>query len=335
MKNRSITPFLVCVTALGGLVPIGCGGDGGGAGDAGTDAGTDTDTDADTDADADIDGGSDSDEDCPTDQLAPGDYGFTLEHDGETREYNVHVPSRDDTSVPMPLVLNFHGYTSNMNEQESWTGMDATADSGGFVVAYPNGLVNSSDGYSSWNAGEYCCAYGDTDRDDIGFVRALVEQLSSEACIDAKRIYSTGFSNGGYMSHTLGCYASDLFAAIAPVAGAIAFPAAECTPSRPMPVLQIHGTADSTVDFTYGEAAVEKWRELDGCTGDAVETYQNGDAACDTYEVCDDGAVVTLCSIAGLDHCWPGVLYCPAGSPTTDLVANDVIWAFFQQFSLP
>ncbi len=267
---------------------------------------------------------------------------FQLEHDGIVREYTLYIPQTLDTTTPAPLVLNFHGYGSDMEEQMVFSDMNVTAETNGFVVAYPNGLVNAIDGPASWNAGDDCCAFGDTDRDDVGFVRAIVTEIMGMVSIDEKRIYSTGFSNGGFFSHYLACNAEDLIAAIAPVSGVLGIPQEDCSLMRSVPVMHFHGTADIIVPYD-GDGMFElqsvaytfdAWSDLNGCTGDPVETFNNGAALCETYENCDEGVEVTLCTIDGMDHCWPGQIDCPLPT-TTDILANDEMWDFFQRFSLP
>ena len=102
-----------------------------------------------------------------------------------------------------------------------------------------------------------------------------------------------------------------------------------------MPVMAINGTADALVDYADATAAVETWKTKNNCVGDMIETYKNGAATCNTYATCDAGVKVTFCTIEGLNHCWPGstgITTCPLGSPTTDILANDAMWEFFQQF---
>jgi polyhydroxybutyrate depolymerase len=273
--------------------------------------------------------------------LPPGDSTIMIDHGGVTREYTLHVPPGYDGSQRVPLVMNFHGFTSNMAQQVIFSAMNPTSDARGFIVAYPNGLANPGGTSQSWNAGA-CCAFGDTTRDDVGFTRAVVADISSKACIDPKRVYSTGMSNGGFMSHYLACEATDLFAAIGPVAGVLGIPDAECQPSRPISVIHFHGTMDTLVPYNGGGTAgagvaamFAEWGARNGCTGDPVQTFTNGAAHCDTYDSCNAGVKVTLCTIDGMGHCWPGQSYCPFGTANTDIVANDVMLDLFEQYTLP
>lgn len=267
---------------------------------------------------------------CTLTSPEPGNHVYELEHDGLTRSYTLHVPTTPPTE-PTPLILNFHGFTSSMSGQEAFSLMSPHSDAHGYVVAYPNGVSNS------WNAGT-CCATDKT-RDDVGFVRKVVADIGTRLCVDPRRVYATGMSNGGYLSYRLACEASDLFAAIAPVAGVLGIPDSECAPTHPMPLLHFHGTADGLVayDGAGGRSVpdlVAWWAERNGCAPTASTTLQHGTGTCVTYSACTAGADATLCTLEGEGHCWPGQPSCPFGAATTDVVANDEMWTFFQRFEL-
>jgi polyhydroxybutyrate depolymerase len=114
----------------------------------------------------------------------------TLESGGRMRSYLVHVPASYDGSTAVPLVLDFHGLGSNAVQQRAISGMVAISDREGFLLVHPDGIDNA------WNAG-MCCS---TATDDVEFVRALVATVSSQANVEASRVYATGLSNGGAMS---------------------------------------------------------------------------------------------------------------------------------------
>lgn len=307
--------------------PDGGGHDGGGDTDAGDgDAGT---------APIDIDGAVHDPRDapCPDDGLEPGDHEFSLEHDGARYEYLVHVPPGYDPTVRTPLVLNWHGLTSNARRQRDFSAMNPVADARNFIVVYPN----SPD--TSWNAGT-CCRIFVRDRDDVGFAVALVDEMQTRACIDARRVYSTGFSNGGYMSHRLACERADVFAAVAPVSGTLS--PSTCNPSRPIPVIHFHGTADRNVRYEGGGLTravsvpdtLQGWADRNGCAPEPAVTFAEDDATCETWTDCDDDVEVTLCSFEGVAHCWPGQANCPYGATTTTLDASEEAARFFERFHL-
>ncbi|MEJ7735511.1 MAG: hydrolase, partial [Polyangiaceae bacterium] len=140
-----------------------------------------------------------------------------------------------------------------------------------------------------------------------------------------------------------GCESADIFAAIAPVAGVLGIADEDCQPVRPIPVMHFHGTNDLLVPYEGGGLLQTPsvpdtdagWATRNGCSGDAVSTFQNGDAHCETHQTCADGVEVTLCTIEGEGHCWPGQASCPYGASNTDIDANAEMWKFFDKFSLP
>ncbi len=256
---------------------------------------------------------------CGPAMLAPGDDVIVeIDVDGLSREYNVHVGDTVDSHAPAPLLLNFHGLNNTPALQESFSGMKGVADDNGFVVVYPRGLNNS------FNAGSCCGSSASSDVDDEGFARAIVADVSERVCIDQSRVYATGFSNGGYMAHYLGCRASDIFAAVAPVAAGMG--TSNCDPDRPVPVIAFHGTGDFVVSYTAGAAAIAGWRQRNGCS-DTPERETFGSSYCDRWRDCDDGAEVQLCSIAGWNHLWPNGF--------TSIPASPRIWEFLREHQLP
>jgi polyhydroxybutyrate depolymerase len=264
---------------------------------------------------------------------SPLDQTRTLEHGGLTRTYHVHVPALYD-GTPTPLVLNFHGYFASASLQIDWSNLIEKSDATGFVVVHPEGSGTPQ----RWNAGN-CCPDASNTVDDVGFTAAMLDDLARTLCLDPKRIYSTGFSNGGMFSYRLACELGDRIAAIAPVAASSVY--AGCSPTRAVPVLAMHGTDDPVNPFVNGEGSAEIWRDLDGCTGDAVETFANGDTTCRTWETCAGGAEVTFCTVQGGGHTWPGgdvpesYIILQLGHTTTYLNATDAIWEFFSAHPLP
>jgi polyhydroxybutyrate depolymerase len=274
---------------------------------------------------------------CGDPVLPPGFHeGLELEHDGRTRRYDVIVPESIDASAAAPLVLNFHGYTGTPALQRSLSVIDPVAEAHGFVVVLPAGIDNS------WNGGGCCGTAESDDVDDVGFARALVKELGEMLCIDERRVYAMGFSNGGYLSHRLACEATDIFAAIGPVGGVIAIPPDDCAPSRPISVLHVHGTDDFIVPYDGGgvngfpgaPATMAGWAARNGCDATSEIVFEHNDVVCETWPNCDDGVEVTLCTFEG-GHCWPGNASCIFGSSTTTISASERIADLFDQFSLP
>ncbi|NNE28573.1 MAG: prolyl oligopeptidase family serine peptidase, partial [Saprospiraceae bacterium] len=167
----------------------------------------------------------------------------SMEHDGQTRQYIIYVPAIYEGSEAVPLMFNFHGYTGTANGQMIGTGMRPVADTAGFIIVYPQGSLFF--GASHWNVGAW--TNGST-VDDLGFTSAMIDAVASQFNIDLDRVYSCGYSNGGYFSFELACQLSNRFAAIGSVGGKMRSETFEaCDPDHPMPVVTIHGTDDNVV----------------------------------------------------------------------------------------
>ena len=269
--------------------------------------------------------------------LAPGTHsGQTVEVDGDTREYDLFVPSSYDPDTPTSLVLNFHGLLGSPAQQADFSQFNETAEARGIVVAYPAGVGNS------FNAGA-CCGQAHSDNvNDVLFARTLVDKITGEMCVDRKRVYATGMSNGGHMAHLLACRAADVFAAAASVTGVLGLAPADCAPSRPISMLDFHGTSDLIVSYNGAGPGyppvvpmMEGWAARNGCQGASEVTFEQGDMRCETWPGCDGGVEVTLCTVDGGGHCWPGNGDCLFGHSSTELHASDAIADMFEQQTLP
>ncbi len=229
----------------------------------------------------------------------------------------LHVPTGYDGTRQLPLVLDIHGYTSFATEQLDRSKWDEMADKETFVVVAPDGVDEA------WNAG----GLGDSSIDDVGFIRAVVDDVASKLCIDEKRVYATGHSNGGAMTHKLGCEAADLFAAIAPICG---WTSGSCNPSRPIAVAAVRALEDSTVQYNGGgiapsaEADLAVWLNADECAD--MPVVSSHDDVCTTHTACVSGTQVMECHPHG-NH---NFFYA-----TDNLLVPDTIWPFFKQFALP
>lgn len=272
---------------------------------------------------------------CSSAEYGPGEHaGLTMEFDGTQRRFDLFIPSAYDADTPLPVVLNFHGYTSNPSQQAFFSEFNGPAEDHSMIVVYPAGTANS------WNGGSCCGQAASNDVDDVGFARALVDHVAEILCMDPDRVYAMGMSNGGFMSHRLACEASDVFAAIGPVAGVLGIPPEDCNPSRPVPVLHFHGTNDTLVPYDGGAINVSVaetmsgWASRNGCDAQSEVTFEMADVTCETWPSCDADVEVTLCTIENGGHCWPGNTFCPFGGTTETLHASEEIAEFFEGYSL-
>jgi len=285
-------------------------------------------------ADADVDGAC-----TGLPNLARTDRYLTVTTEDGDRHFYVYVPASYQATQATPLVLSYHGLTSNASQQRLLDGLQARADEHGFILVHPEGTGSSQ----SWNAGACCGEAQQNGVDDVAFTIAVLDRLGTELCIDDHRVFATGMSNGAFMSYRLACELSDRIAAIAPVAGSLVL--AECNPQRPIPLLHFHGTADTLVPYQGlpedGLAPVPDqvaaWAVANGCADSTTSIYEQGDAHCVSHDACPTRGTTTLCTIADGGHTWPGSdLPLPFGKTSTDISASDEIWAFFAaQDSLP
>lgn len=264
----------------------------------------------------------------------------TIMHDGEERDYILYVPDIYNPANPTPLVFNLHGYTSNAEQQMLYGTFTSIADTAGFLVVHPNGLLDNT-GTTHWNSG-----WG-TGVDDVGFLSALIDSLAADYTINLNRVYSTGMSNGGFMSYHLACELSHRIAAIASVTGTMAINSTNtCGASHPTPVMEIHGTADPTVPYD-GNASMTPipmvllhWVQFNNCSPDPVvtpvpdvNTIDGCTAEHLLYPGGDNGVEVEHYKIIDGGHTWPGAIL-PIGVTNYDFDASEVIWQFFNQYDI-
>jgi len=241
---------------------------------------------------------------------------------GSKRSYLLHVPANYDATKPAPVMLNFHGFGSNPEKQNDISAFVPMSDREGFILVTPDGGIG-------WR-------FAQSARDDnTAFVRDVVTNVSENLCVDPKRIFATGKSQGGFMASWLGCVAPDIVAAIAPVSG-IYEPTETCAP---IPLMQFHGKADTTIPFAGGHvlmlgtfpgavAVVQKWAQLNRCTGTPETVSVTPHVERVTYQGC---AAATIQYITDAGHTWPGTTVREGdNSRPADLAASDLIWAFFK-----
>jgi len=251
---------------------------------------------------------------------------------------HVHLPPTYDPGKPTPVVLDFHGLSMTASSEDLLSRMKAKADTAGFVAVQAEGVGTAQ----SWNGGSCCGEAAQADLDDVGLVGRMLDELSAKLCVDTKRIFSTGMSNGGALSHRLACELSGRIAAVAPVAHVMTIPPTTCKPTRPVSVFAFMGTADSLVPYggngTFPSVAdtMNGWATRHGCTLPARTTLTKGDVTCVTYDACRDASEVSLCSVQDGGHAWPGGPGIPLlGKATKEIDATAMMWDFFVRHPMP
>ncbi len=278
-----------------------------------------------------------------------GDYDASLVSGGLARTYHVHLPPAVSAGKPLPLLLALHGRLGDGAGQARLTNFNAVADQYGFIVVYPDGYLRS------WADGRGTTPADKAGVDDVAFLGAVLDAVMAREKVDASRVYVAGMSNGGFMTERLGCDLARRFAAIAVVAASFDQRlASRCAPSRPLPVLLIHGSDDPLVPESGGlldgepvlsmAETVARWAALAGCGATPVVIQlpilvDDGTSVTrSTYGGCQGGARVVYYDVLGAGHTWPdGFQYLPVsliGKTSRNLDASVTIWRFFQDYHL-
>ena len=277
-------------------------------------------------------------------------YAFTLMHDGQAREYEVYLPHSYSADGPkLPLVLYIHGAGGKI-KSAYLDGLDEAADQFGFVLAVPL-ATDVKGGFlgTRWNGGKWeggsCCGKAD----DIGFISKMIDEVVGKYRINEKRIYATGISNGGLMVNRIACELAHKVAAVSTVAPtAIPEP---CLPTRPISVMNIHGTGDPANPFDGGEVGrgfkvdyrkmpplevVAKWVEINGCSNSGKVSYQNGAATCTSYP-CNGESELVFCKVEEMGHVYPSgsqYFFKAVVGPVSYDIGHQQVWDFFMKHSL-
>ncbi len=265
--------------------------------------------------------------------------GFMLSS-GQKREYLLHVPESYNRTRPTPLVISMHGASLWGAAQRDISQWNKVADANGFIVVYPSGRQGV--GPRAWRVNDPALR-------DVKFIAALIDTLKATYNIDATRIYADGLSNGGGMAFVLSCTLSDRIAAVGLVGAAHLTSWRWCTDQRAVPMIAMHGTADSAAPYLGGKSWVAgrplpsipawtaSWARRNQCDAKPVESVVAADVTRIAYTHCRDDASVVLFRIEGGGHTWPGGGAMPewfAGRTSNSIDASRQMWAFFRAHPL-
>jgi polyhydroxybutyrate depolymerase len=296
---------------------------------------------------------------CKATPVAPGEQQVDTTSDGAPRSYLRRVPPSYDGTKPVPVVVDLHGYLEGARLHATNTMLGPFGDQHGFVTITPQG---SGDVAAGWEV--------EPNSPDVRFVGHLLDEIGRTLCVDDRRVFVTGYSNGAFLASTIGCVYAGRVAAIATVAGLLDPP--RCKPARPVPVVAFQGTGDEFVAFTgglgpraqaasandgtgrtLGETSGGKavarsapttkvaaaWAKRNTCTSKPKTSELAPDVTLVSYR-CPKRADVELYRIEGGGHTWPGSAFSRAlesvvGPTTFSINADDAAWTFFQAHPQP
>nr|AIA16824.1 Alpha/beta hydrolase family [uncultured bacterium] len=244
---------------------------------------------------------------------------FPLTTAGGPRSFYVHLPANFDTSQYYPIVVFFPGKGASAGTGQAMSGLDSLPA----ITIYPEPTVGK-DGALAWQGAPYSSG-----ADDVQFVSDLLDKVEGQLCVQRTHVYAVGMSNGGGMVSLLSCHLSDRFAAYGIVAGALYYPDGGCKPSRPTPLINIHGDNDLVVPY-FGSSirnlpAIDNWvadrAHSNGCAPAPTTEYTNVTTTVTTWQNCQDKATVQNVRLRDAGHLWA------IDAPMT-------LWQFLSQHSL-
>jgi polyhydroxybutyrate depolymerase len=260
------------------------------------------------------------------------------------RPFIVFIPSGYDGTTPLPLVFSMHGFASNPRQHMGFARWEVLGEQENFISVYPQGTgvpLRWNGGGMQQNNNAFFSA------DDVQFFSDLLDNLLATYCIDPARVYATGFSNGGGMSNRLACELSDRIAAIGTMGGAYS-PLLACQPTRPVPVISMHGMEDPIVPYEGGQTTpvalppieewAAEWAARNGCrTNSVMPDPTIPRVVVHQWTDCEEDASVILYAVEDGGHTWSGGLVLPefiVGLTRIDFDATPILWDFLRQHHL-
>ncbi len=260
---------------------------------------------------------------------------------GVSRSYILFIPKSYDGKTALPVVFSYHGFISNPAQQMLFSGWDKIGEREGFFTVYPAGTGNPTRWYSGTTS-----FTGPETTNDVQFFNDMLDELNKHLCIDNSRIFVTGLSNGGGMSHRLACDTSMRIAAIGTVAGAYPSVQMKCEATRAIPIIAFHGDADKIVNYKGSQRELfpdiqewaAEWAKRNSCQKGPDEFFKKDDVTAVQWGNCAQNGDVQLYTISDGGHTWPGGgLDLPAvlGKTTKTINASELMWKFFIAHPMP
>ncbi len=273
---------------------------------------------------------------------------YTIKFNDKDREYLLHLPSGYKSSNSYPLLVALHGFGDHPRFIEQYTGFSRLSDKEKFIVVYPYGLQNSKTKKFSWNGGSCCGEAFNKKEDDVLFINNLVDELSKKYNIDSKKIYLTGFSNGGLLTYKIATEAPEKFAAFAVVSGSIGGKIKKddpyfnlSKPKKAVPILIMHGKNDNLISYNGGfnqdqsatftsfKDSVDFWVRNNNAT--KIDTIENEKFIEEKYETKNKLNSIEAYTIKDSGHAWFGsIMEYKKVLSGKSVPATKIIWNFLK-----
>lgn len=256
----------------------------------------------------------------------------TISHGNLQREYLLYIPESYTGDEPVPLVFSLHGAGGTKESQYNLSQFNLLADQEAFILVTPQATSLRGNNLTFWNQQSMPNL-----PDDVDFINVLIDEVASRYRIDLARVYLAGSSNGAFMALEITCQLNHRISATAAVKGYMSpDQITNCNPSKPTPILQMHGNEDPLVPYegvlptlqywaefnqTESEPIVSNLPDLDPSNGSTVVSY--------LYQRGTNGVEIEHLEVIGGVHDWfgePGTNY--------DINASEVAWEFFKQFDI-
>lgn len=277
-------------------------------------------------------------------------YNDSMVIDGRLRTYTVNLPPNYYDSSNFSLVIAMHGGGGSAAQFEKSSLLTDKANTAHFIVVYPEGVVSTGAlAARTWNAGS-CCDFAVLNKiNDVGFISQLIDKLLATYKINPKKVYAAGHSNGGMMAYRLACELPGKIAAITANSTTMVV-TQPCNPARPVPVLHMHSVLDTNVPYMGGkgtglsnayfppvDSVLNVWSLIDMCAHPSQVITNTSSYTFKKWSACSNTVTIQFYLTQDGGHAWPGGLPGSASgdTPSTAINANDLLWAFFQQYQLP
>lgn len=255
----------------------------------------------------------------------------TIMHDSIEREYLLYIPEDYTDNEALPLVFSLHGAGGSKESQYALCEFNLFAESENFILVTPEALAVVGN-IRIWNQQSSPNA-----ADDVGYIDALITQVSTEYNVDLDKIYIAGSSNGAFMALEIACKLSHKIAAVAAVKGYMSpEQIANCNPTTPTAIIQMHGTNDPLVPYENVSATIQFWNTFNQTNPVASVTtrpdlYPNNDNTTNSYLYSNgtNGVEVEHLEVINGVHDWFG-----ESGTNYDINASEEAWLFFSKFDI-